>query len=353
MIRRLDDKGYLYFMDYEGNYYDPELIRAIKEVAAGRAGCSCFMTHNEKGDVLTCRNYDLSHRVSPEDPTLTGLNVIVHCKPDNKYESIGVADAVWIDPFNPMFQAGGPDNNRFTAKMLAGLPYVCMDGINEKGLCANLLRVDIKEGEQPAQTTCGIGFILRHILDNCATVDEAIGLVSTSDIKPADWQECHIFVTDKNGNSVVLESRNGHLSVVTTDIVTNFYQCSDDMADSYYPNGVLREKAVYMTDKNGENRYTIGYGHGYHRFVSIQCQLEIHRDLRSEEYRTVMPEDHALIVLRSAAQNPGTNAVGISNTQYTAIYNNSERTMKVWSFQDYSISYCFDITGKQSDNGTK
>ena len=59
MIRRLDDRGYLYFMDYTGDYYDPELVQYLKEITAARAGCSSFLTHNENGDVLTCRNYDI------------------------------------------------------------------------------------------------------------------------------------------------------------------------------------------------------------------------------------------------------------------------------------------------------
>lgn len=306
MIQRLDEKGCLYFMDYTGDFYDPGLIRKIKKAAAAKAGCSCFLTHNEHGHVLTCRNYDLGHRVSENDPAFTGLNVILHCQPKDKYESIGVCDAVWIDPFNPLFQSCGPDKEGFSTEMFSCLPYVCMDGINEKGLCANLLKVEIKDGEQPQQTSWGPGFILRHILESCS----------------------------------------GRLCAVKTDIVTNFFQCRGDMADSHYSNGALREKAVYMADINGEKRYTFGHGHGYHRFVSIQSQLEMHRDLTSETFRTVMPEDHALVVLRSAAQNPYTKAAGTSVTQYTIIYNNTERTMKAWSFQDFSKSFCYDITGK-------
>lgn len=346
MIQRLDEKGYLYFMDYADDYYDPELIRRIKKAASAKAGCSCFLTHNENGDVLTCRNYDLGHSVSADNTTFTGLNVVLHCKPKDRYESIGVADAVWIDPYNPLYQVGGPDKEGFTPKMFKSLPYICMDGINEKGLCASLLRVQIKDGEQPARTNWAPGFILRHILDDCATVEEAVELVGTFEIKPSDWQDCHIFVTDEMSNSVVLESRGGKLYVVKTDIVTNFYQCRDDIEDSFYHSGSLREKAVYLADKSRASRYTIGYGHGYHRFAAIQSQLEIHLDLTSESYRTVMPEDHALVVLRSAAQNSYTKAVGNSVTQYTIIYNNTYRTMKAWSFQDYSKSFCFDISGK-------
>ncbi len=343
-IKKLDDEGHLYYMDYAGDYYDPKLIREIREIVRARSGCSCFLTHNEWGDVITCRNYDLGHRVSESNPSFTGLNIILHCKPEGKYESIGVADAVWTDPFNPFYQTGGPEMDSFHPGLFVGLPYVCMDGINEKGLHASLLRTEIKKGDQPAQTGYAPGFIIRQLLDNSADAEEAICLVRSSELRPADWQDTHIFVTDAKGNSIVLESRNGQLSVKNSDIVTNFYVCSNDMEDSY-SGGVLREKAVYMAEADGKKRYSIGYGHGYHRFVSIQSQLEMYRDSTAEAYRTVMQEEQALVVLRSVVQNPFTKAVGTSWTQYSAIYNNTERTVRVWSYQDYSRSYCYDVRG--------
>ncbi len=39
--------------------------------------------------------------------------------------------------------------------------------------------------------------------------------------------------------------------------------------------------------------------------------------------------------------------MGISYTQYSAIYNNDKKTVKVWPFQNYSKSFTFDVTGKQ------
>ena len=64
-----------------------------------------------------------------------------------------------------------------------------------------------------------------------------------------------------------------------------------------------------------------------------------------KEYRTVMPESAALVVLQSAAQNPYTSASGVSMTQYSAIYNNEKMTMEVWPFQNYQTSYAFDVKG--------
>lgn len=345
-IIRLDDDGYLYYMDYTKDYYSPEVIEAMRKAGIIDSGCSAFFTHNEDGEPISCRNYDYPHRVSKEDRSLTGLNIILHTKPEGKYESIAVADAVWCDASNPLLQKGGPDKAGFDISLLDIIPYECMDGINEKGLHISIQKVDIKEGDQPAKNPAGSSILLRYLLDDCANVAEAIDKLDTTIVTPEDWQDCHIFATDKDGNYAVIESRNGEISYIDSDVVTNFYLTYDDIEDSYI-NGRLRENAVVLTDENGEKASNFGYGHGYHRFAAIVSQLRMHEDTESETYRTVMPESQALTILQSAAQNPYTKAAGISMTQYSAIYNNAKRTVKVWPFQNYSTVYEFDVTGNR------
>ena len=346
IVIRLDDDGYLYYMDYTKDYYSPEVLDAMREIGYIDPGCSVFFTHNVAGECISCRNYDYPHRVSEEDRTLTGLNIILHCKPEGKYESIAVADAVWCGESNPLLQRGGPDQEGFDVNLLDILPYQCMDGINEKGLYVSIQRVDIKEGDQPARFPAGSSMLLRYMLDDCANVDEAIRKTETGIIVPEDWQGCHFMVSDTTGRCVVIESRNSAVSVITSDICTNFYLASDDMED-YYRNGVLREEAVKMTDEDGTPNYHYGYGHGYHRFVTILGQLERYRDTTREEYYTIMPESAALVILQSAVQNSYTNASGISMTQYSVIYNNDKKTVEVWPFQNYSESFVFDVEGNR------
>ncbi|MBO4905376.1 MAG: linear amide C-N hydrolase [Lachnospiraceae bacterium] len=331
-------------MDYTKDYYGSDVIDALKKDGFIDTGCSTFFTHNPDGEPITCRNYDYAHRVSQEDSTITGLNIVLHCKPEGKYESIAMADAVWCDETNPLLQRGGPDMPGFDTGLIDIIPYECMGGINEKGLCVSILRVDIKKGDQPARYPIGSSMLLRYMLDDCANVTEAVKKVDTAIVTPEDWQDCHIYVTDADGDYAVIESRNSEVSVIRSDVVTNFYLTYDDIEDSY-KNGKLREQAVMITDENGESEYSVGYGHGYHRFITIASQLESHRDTASEEYRTVMPESVALVVLQSAAQNPYTKASGISMTQYSAIYNNEKKSLEVWPFQNYQTSYAFDVRG--------
>lgn len=34
-------------------------------------------------------------------------------------------------------------------------------------------------------------------------------------------------------------------------------------------------------------------------------------------------------------------------TQYSVIYNNAEKTVSIWPFQNYETEYQFDVSGKQ------
>jgi hypothetical protein len=98
-------------------------------------------------------------------------------------------------------------------------------------------------------------------------------------------------------------------------------------------------------DENGEPRYRFGYGHGYHRFTTLASQLEMHRDMNADAYRTQMTEAEALVMLQSVAQNEETAAVGRSWTQFSCRYRNAEETFSVWSFQDWEVAYTFNTNG--------
>ena len=343
-LARLDKDGYLYYLDYAKDYYSDEVVKELEDAGKTKPACSAFFTHTLDGDPLTCRNYDKLHRVSDEDPTPTGLNVVLHCALPGKYESIAVGDAVYCGDDNPLLTRGGPDMEGFSVDLLDTIPYQCMDGMNEKGLVVSVLMVDIKEGDEPARMVAGASIMLRRLLDDCADVDAAIAYVNSCDLKPSDWQSCHLFVTDAAGNSAVIESRNGEVSVVKTDVVTNFYVGSDDAADSYR-NGKLREDAVKLVDENGEPRYRFGYGHGYHRFTTLASQLEMYRDTNSDTYRTQMTEAEALVMLQSVVQNERTAATGTSWTQFSTLYRNAAKTFSVYPFQNWQTAYTFNTSG--------
>ncbi len=342
-LKRVDEDGVLYEMNCDYDYYTPVFSAILTQFGAFDAGCSAFTTWNETGECfLTARNYDYRHY----DPSgaYTGLNVALHCAPEGKYKSIGVADACWLALAGGEYYAGVLDDGATDTSLVAVLPYLCVDGLNEKGLSISILKLDIKDGETPVDQqesgkhTVAHSVLARYILDSCATVDEAVALAKEYNVRNIAGMDFHIFVTDATGASIVLEWRNNELTVTETNAVTNFYVGFDD-AEDRYKDGVCTEKA--LTLGNTVREYHYGYGHGYHRFAGMVSALERYIDFTQEDYITKMTPEQALRILSVAAQDPGTEAT--SMTQYSIIYDAQHGCATLWLGQDYATSYTISL----------
>ncbi len=339
-LRRVDEAGVFYEMtcdyDYDGN---PLFKTLLSKFGQYDAGCSAFATWNETGSCfLTARNYDYRHR----DPNgaYTGLNVAVHCAPEGQYKSVGIADACWLGLAGGAYYAGVLDDGLTDTSLAVLLPYLCVDGINEKGVTVSILKLDVKEGEaavdqqEPGRIAIGHAVLARYILDKCATVEEAVALAGEYNIRNTGGMDFHLFVTDATGASVVLEWRYNQLTVTETNAVTNYYVGFDD-AEDRYQDGVCREKVVRL--ENTVRNYRYGYGHGYHRLTGIISALERYIDFTDERFPTRMTQEQAMRILSVAAQDPGTEAT--SMTQYSVIYNAQDVSATVWLNQDYASAY--------------
>jgi len=338
-LERVDEDGYLYYAEYKKNY-DNKLVKLpFTLVASG--GCSCFLTHNENDEVITCRNYDLAHK--DDDGNITGLNVVLRCRPKNKYQSISVCDACWFSYLEIDYYNGALDDGETIQTLLAFLPYLTMDGINEKGLTCSILALDIKNGESAVcQNVKGkdkilLTVLLRMILDDCATIDEAIQLANNYNIINMIGHDFHLFVTEKSGRSVAFEWRNNEFIVTETDAITNFYCCSDDANDV---NEDKNQKEKFEGKVDTKRNYLMGYGHGYARFNTIIESLNNHL-MNEDTYETKMEESEAATLLQNVKQEY--NGTQTSYTQYSCIYNNSLGTLKIYSNQDYSKYYEYKV----------
>ena len=339
-LRRVDEAGVFYEMTCDYDYYGNPIFKTLlRELGQYDAGCSAFTTWNETGDCfLTARNCDYRHIDS--NGAYTGLNVALHCAPEGKYKSLGIADACWLGMAGGDFSAGALDDGSTDTSLAVLLPYLFVDGINETGLTVSILKLDVKEGEtavdqkEPGKTTIGHFVLARYILDSCATVEEAAALAREYNIRNLGGIDLHLFVTDATGASVVLEWRYNELTVTDTNAVTNFYVGFDD-AEDRFKDGVCTEKAVRL--ENTVREYHYGYGHGYHRLNGIVSALERYIDFSTESCIPKMTQTQAMRILSVAAQDPGTEAT--SMTQYSVIYNAQEASATVWLQQDYDTAY--------------
>ena len=227
----LKKKGdHLYTVNYQQNYHLDKALKAeIKteedlfkficdEMYFGydvdtnimQYACSAFTTQTPDGKKVVGRNFDLN-----ETDTLC-----VYTNPKGGYKSIST---VSMD----MVAVGG--NNKTSPKSFIGraallcAPYICVDGMNEKGLSASLL--DMEYGETHQRTDNPeliITMAVRLLIDRAATVDEAISLLGQYDIHTAHGWTQHIFIADRNGDCAIVEWYHDEMKIEKYNVCTNF-----------------------------------------------------------------------------------------------------------------------------------
>lgn len=182
-------------------------------------GCSAFIAPTADGKYLTGRSFGLG-----------GTDKLaLYTHPRNGYASISMAS---LD----VMGIGGEDGIEALsplgrAAMLA-TPYICVDGMNEKGVCAALLDLgsgEIHEDTDKPDLTSTLA--IRLIMDKAANVDEAVALLEQYDFHSVHGYQQHIFISDASGDSVVVEwemynefggPRGYHMVVTKTPYCTNF-----------------------------------------------------------------------------------------------------------------------------------
>lgn len=341
-ITRLDNEGLLYYVNYTGDYYrSPAAL--VPSVVRG-AGCSAFSTRatDLDGTFITCRNMDYPH--FDKEGRVTGLNAVVRLNPKGKYRSVNVADANWISALGFDYVRGALDNGKTPTYPMVLIPWMCLDGLNEKGLCVNILALDVKDGEKavaqklPGKKTVVITELLRLLLDNCADVGEAITYAGNVNMWNISDNDYHLFLTDAEGNSAVLEWRFNEMRITRQDAVTNCYVSSDDPADCYM-DGKLHEKAIEKAESLRE--YHMGFGHGYGRYNTLITGLDRFRD-SDIGYTSRMTVADAEELISSVWQIcDGTGMT--SHTQYSVIYENENRKLTVRTMAEPDNRFEFTV----------
>ncbi len=202
-------------------------------------GCSAFTAATPEGQRLFGRNFDYE-----ETDVL-----IFYTEPKDGYASYGVTDLTFFD----IGTKNGLDGNSFPAKaLMLAAPYVTMDGINEAGLGTGILQLDIDELHQDnGKSDLLIFAAIRGILDNCATVDEAIAFLESYDIH--SFLDCsyHLFITDKTGKSVIIEWTDTETFVVEDTACTNDVMSSNEFYDPEWQCNRYDTIKKWLADKNG------------------------------------------------------------------------------------------------------
>ena len=175
-----------------------------------RYACSAFSTQTPDGKPLVGRNLDFD--------SIETLSIYTH--PEGSYASIASAD-VSIAGIGKY--AGVPFSSTKGKIALLASPYLCVDGMNEKGLSVSILDLDMGELHQDTGKP-GLFMLVavRLLLDRAADVEEAVALLRQYDIQTGHGWTQHLFIADARGSSVVVEWEKEKMNVVESRACTNF-----------------------------------------------------------------------------------------------------------------------------------
>lgn len=207
---------YLYTIDYETIDYNYAKAYFEDRYVAQPFGCSAVRAGNWYG-----RNYDWTYGNQ-------AYFVIRTAAAQGRYASVGMAGGL-PKLTNELVES------RVLSQMYRALPFVTVDGINEKGVCCNINVVPtgdkgITLGTNPGAERLCTMMLPRYILDYCATADEAIDAIRAHDIYAPHSetlsQELQIMIADSTKTYIVEFVWN---EVVVLDVtsgrpyMTNFY----------------------------------------------------------------------------------------------------------------------------------
>lgn len=282
---------------------DAEIEKAINKEVFGKDnqvninfqsfGCTAFRYKDEVKNVVRMgRNYDFAINTS-------ALRVFCDPKPvsDRKrYKSIAFAALSNID--------ANEAEKKKRETLVA--PFICLDGVNEKGVSIAVLVVDSRpttqyEDRKSIFTTLAI----RLVLDCAATTSEAVDLLGKYNMFASGLKDYHFFINDANGDSKVVEynylkHRTRDMVVSDVDIVTNFY--------------------IFDGEKKG---------HGFERRNDV-------RDILKKS--TLEANQKMWEALKVSAQNEKPNDP-TSNTQWSIVYNNTYFAAEVAIRRNWNDKY--------------
>lgn len=242
--------GHIFEMNYTADYKLDECIKAVdgdlqnsisniysvllpdskvlisKPPSTQGVNCSCFSSASSDGEYVLGRNYDY--------PSGSNYYVVLHTNPKNGYKSVAMAD---VSVLLEKTSSENPFSTVRNKEAALFFPTATFDGINEKGLMCSFMQLEFEETHQnTGKQKLVSSWILRLLLDKCATVDEAIELIKNYDFQSVFSgydQDLHYMIADASGKRVVVEHVADELKVLNSQdifgkdvpyiVSTNFY----------------------------------------------------------------------------------------------------------------------------------
>ncbi|MEG0240790.1 C45 family peptidase [Anaerorhabdus sp.] len=261
-------------------------------------GCSTFQAQTPEGEWIFGRNYDL-------DP-IPGM--LVFTEPENGYRSVSIAN---INVLGFTLE-DGPDTF-FDKIMTLAAPYAIMDGMNDQGLSIGVLLIkDTPTNQDNNKLDLTTTSAIRLILDHAANVEEAISLFEDMDMHASANASYHFQIADAQGNSAVIEYIDNNLSVIRKN------------------DGEVQALTNFLIS---EEKYNFGKG---------QDRYEILINTLNENNGILSTTD-AMNLLQAVSQDKVDSDGDIIATQWSAVYNNSKKTLDIVVGNNFDQVYSYQL----------
>lgn len=237
--------------------------------------------------------------------------MLVKTNPKEGYRSISMVNLNHIG-YSTDWQ---PDSMLNKVAALAA-PYIPLDGMNEKGFAIAVLVVEEQKvhqntGKTPVTTTAAI----RLLLDHAANVEEAIQMLEGFDMNSSGETGYHFFLADAQGNSAVIEYIDNEMRVLHNTEENPYLAATNFSLTTKEQNG------------GGKDRYEI-----------IQNGLEKTAGIMSREDAMELLDEAQFDNLK-ATNGDETNIYYNCSTQWSAVYNLTDKVVKICIGTDYSEEY--------------
>ena len=345
-LAQVGDNPYLYTMEYRASYDLDDVIEkevdtnaellgyVISRVGKGlpiqikssqvadengelqSINCTSFQAKQADGEGYWYgRNYDYY-----KNPTL-----VTFSHPRDGYASIACSDMSHI----------GYGLDKLPQKFLSRINclaaiYAPVDGINEKGLCTSIMALPKQASQQNTEKyDVGTTVIMRLWLDRCATVEEALALLETVDVRhdAAVGSGYHYMIADATGHCVVVEFDKDD---DWKTIVVRKPQEKDYMLVT---NHLLNPKH-YTTEPD----IAVGNPHSYSwdRYAKADAYLAEHAGVLTFE----QAQECLSLVHWVDLPIPGGK---VEDTQYSNVYDQQNLTLSLRNWNDYETTCVFAL----------
>jgi len=278
--------------------------------------CTSFQAKNADSDgYLFGRNYDFF-----KNPTL-----VLKSRPKKGYASISTCDISHMGYSLEKL----PNTLKNKALCLASI-YAPMDGMNEKGLCISIMALPKQAACQDSgKPVAGTSILMRLILDRCATVDEAIELVQSVDVRHdrKAGSGYHYLVADSFGNCAAIEFDlfdGWKTMILKKDPSCNYMHMTNHLLSPKY---FTTEPDPILGNPHSKSwwRYSV-----VDEFLGSR-----NGTITSEEAQECL----SLVHWKDLLWETGL----VEDTQWSNVYDQTSLTLRIRDWYDYATTHCFSL----------